>query len=77
MTAYNLGAFAADVVFLVVLAGIVAGIVFLVKARANAANPPAAAPNWYPDPADPQLLRYHDGQAWTAATRPRAAPPPS
>ena len=23
------------------------------------------APNWYPDPADPQQWRYWDGQTWT------------
>ena len=29
------------------------------------------APNWYPDPRDPSLLRWWDGQAWTADTQPR------
>lgn len=29
------------------------------------------APNWYPDPRDPSLLRWWDGQAWTPNTQPR------
>lgn len=28
------------------------------------------APNWYPDPADPDQLRWWDGQAWTQHTQP-------
>lgn len=32
-------------------------------------GPPQA--NWYPDPRDPSLLRWWDGQAWTANTQPR------
>ncbi|MDX1882960.1 DUF2510 domain-containing protein [Mycolicibacterium sp. 120270] len=26
---------------------------------------PAPAPNWYPDPTNPGLLRYWDGVKWT------------
>lgn len=77
MTGYNVGAFAADIVFLVLVVGVVVGIVFLVKAKANPASQSPAAANWYADPADPELLRYFDGQAWTGATRPRGAPPGS
>lgn len=33
-----------------------------------------AAPDYYPDPSDPNLYRYWDGQQWTAHTRPK--PPP-
>ncbi|HEX6448523.1 MAG TPA: DUF2510 domain-containing protein [Trebonia sp.] len=29
------------------------------------------APNWYPDPRDPSLLRWWNGQTWTADTQPR------
>ncbi|WP_123731719.1 DUF4041 domain-containing protein [Rathayibacter sp. PhB152] len=31
-----------------------------------------AAASWYPDPADPSLLRYWDGTAWTEHTHPVA-----
>ena len=30
----------------------------------------SAPPNWYPDPADARLLRYWDGEQWTAHTAP-------
>lgn len=30
----------------------------------------AAAPSWYVDPADLNLERYWDGEAWTQDTRP-------
>lgn len=75
MTAYNTGTLMADIVFLVLAAGIVAGMVLLVKAKSKPGSQPAAAPNWYPDPVDPELLRYFDGQSWTGATRSQAAPP--
>jgi hypothetical protein len=39
-----------------------------------------AAPGWFPDPGNPQLLRYWDGQQWTDRTVPApggyGAPPP-
>lgn len=34
-------------------------------------------PDWYPDPSDPASVRYWDGTAWTALTRPLAAAPPA
>lgn len=34
---------------------------------------PAIAPNWYPDPTSPGLMRYWDGARWTDQ---RAAPTP-
>lgn len=77
MTAYNLGTLAADIVFLVVVVGVVAGIVFLVKAKSTAADQTTAGPNWYPDPVDPEVLRFFDGENWTGATQPRAVPPGS
>ena len=75
MTVYSLGALAADIVFLALVAGVVVGIVLLVKAKSTPPIPPAMAPNWYPDPDDPELLRYFDGQSWTETTQPRDAPP--
>ena len=30
------------------------------------------APNWYPDPQNPAMLRWWDGQAWAPHTQPRA-----
>lgn len=35
-------------------------------------------PGWYPDPQNPTIVRYWDGQQWTSATRPNslAAPTP-
>lgn len=35
---------------------------------ASAAGP---QPNWYPDPGNPAMLRWWDGQAWTPHTQPR------
>ncbi|AEF36117.1 MULTISPECIES: DUF2510 domain-containing protein [Mycobacteriaceae] len=77
MTAFSAGMLIADVVFLAVVIGVVVGIVFLVKAKSKPAGQSAVPPAWYPDPADPELLRYFDGQSWTGATRPRRAPPGS
>jgi hypothetical protein len=38
-------------------------------------QPPVAtsglAPGWYPDQNDQTLMRYYDGQVWTARTQPR------
>ncbi|MGY2093048.1 DUF2510 domain-containing protein [Nocardia gipuzkoensis] len=36
-----------------------------------AARPPPAVPaNWYPDPADPAMLRWWNGSSWTEHTAP-------
>src|SRR4029453_4227352 len=46
-------------------------------ARGGRMTNPAA--NWYPDPHDPNQLRYWDGHQWTehrAPKHPPAAPPP-
>ena len=32
-----------------------------------------AGPGWFPDPGDPQLLRYWDGSTWTEHTSPMPA----
>jgi hypothetical protein len=34
--------------------------------------PPGPAPGWYPNPHDPNSLRYFDGQVWTSSTQPRS-----
>lgn len=74
MTLYSVGALVADITFLALMVGVVVGIVFLLKAKAKNAGQPPMTANWYPDPADPELLRYFDGHSWTETTRPRDAP---
>lgn len=37
------------------------------RSAPNAGPPPA---NWYPDPRNPAMLRWWDGQGWTSHTRP-------
>lgn len=32
-------------------------------------------PGWYPDPAQPQHARWHDGSSWTPHVRPGTPPP--
>jgi hypothetical protein len=39
------------------------------KYSAYVAKPDAAG--WYPDPGDPTLVRYYDGQRWTQNSKPR------
>lgn len=76
VVAYVLGGVAAG---LVLLLGIILLIVGSVRrsrfdnVAAVAAGPPMAAtpPGWYPDPWNPSLYRYYDGQAWTGHTSPR------
>ena len=69
------------VVFGIIPAAIVGGVVLIVKLTkpksVNRYNPPGAAPTgpapgWYPDQNDPSLLRYFDGRIWTSATRPNS-----
>ena len=56
---------------------VVSAVVVLVKASSNpsAPQPPGqqavVVANWYPDPNDPTLMRYFDGQNWTSQTAPR------
>jgi hypothetical protein len=38
--------------------------------QAVPANAMAPQPNWYPDPQNPAMLRWWDGQIWTNHTRP-------
>lgn len=41
------------------------------KAAQPPARPAAVAPGWYPDPNDPNMMRYFDGRNWTSETTPR------
>ncbi|MEB3030702.1 DUF2510 domain-containing protein [[Mycobacterium] nativiensis] len=77
MTTYDLGVLTADIVMLALLAGVVAGIVFLAKVAFKPTGLSPTDADWYPDPDNPELLRYFDGESWTEATRPLAAPPGS
>src|SRR5690606_39688034 len=47
--------------------------------RYGAAMTAQTPPNWYPDPQNPALVRWWDGQRWTEHVQERdaAAPPPS
>ncbi|WP_338856429.1 DUF2510 domain-containing protein [Gordonia hongkongensis] len=63
-------------VLVAVLGGIVAGIVVLVsrKSKSSTVDVAPGVGGWYPDPQDTNVDRYHDGQTWTAHTRPRVDP---
>jgi hypothetical protein len=59
-----------------VTAVVVNTVVMLVKSGSKPKTGPpsqqaAVAPGWYPDPNDPNLMRYFDGRDWTSATAPR------
>ncbi|MFI6046511.1 DUF2510 domain-containing protein [Nocardia sp. NPDC051321] len=55
-------------VLIVVLASV---LVVAVKSGSRPAPPPVPGPGWYPDPADPNLVRWFDGQQWTPQTQRR------
>lgn len=62
-------------VLLAIVGGIV-GVVFLAVRSSSRPRPGplptgTIAPGWYPDNADPALLRWFDGHQWTAQTQPR------
>lgn len=73
--AYYLGQLAGILVIGAFLAVAVAGIVFLAKVAFKPTGLSPTEADWYPDPDNPELLRYFDGESWTEATRPRDAPP--
>lgn len=57
--------------------GLIAGLVALVVRMTKSPEPQPYVPHawqsaagWYPDPSNPNMLRYFDGQTWTQATRP-------
>ncbi|WP_345498814.1 DUF2510 domain-containing protein [Nocardia callitridis] len=61
---------------LLVLLAVGVGVVFLIsKPRSNPRPgyppPNAMAPGWYPDNANPTLVRWFDGYRWTDYTQPR------
>ncbi|MFE3441520.1 DUF2510 domain-containing protein [Nocardia sp. NPDC059180] len=65
------------IVLLAMIAGVGTLVFAIIKASGSGSRPvgrpPAAmAPGWYPDHADPSLLRWFDGQQWTPQTQPRA-----
>ncbi|OBK18353.1 DUF2510 domain-containing protein [Mycobacterium asiaticum] len=67
-------------VFGLLAVGVVAGIIVILVRLADSPKTEsyvphawpvsaAMAPGWYPDNADPALLRYFDGRQWTSATQ--------
>ncbi|WP_280468887.1 DUF2510 domain-containing protein [Nocardia cyriacigeorgica] len=63
-------------VLLTMIIGVAAFVFALIKASGSGSRPVspppnAMAPGWYPDHADPRLLRWFDGRQWTAQTQPR------
>ncbi|MEU7142307.1 DUF2510 domain-containing protein [Nocardia sp. NPDC046473] len=67
------------ILILLVLFAIMAGIggfTYLVVKSGSTPQPRlqppgAIAPGWYPDNANPAILRWFDGHQWTAQTQPR------
>lgn len=65
-------------VILLLILGTMAAVL-VTKSRGNARKLDAMpqptdgtrGPGWYPDPADPNLMRYYDGRAWTSETMDR------
>ncbi|MEU0502661.1 DUF2510 domain-containing protein [Nocardia sp. NPDC005998] len=60
-------------ILLVVLGVIVLPIALIVRSSSGRRPPASAslAPGWYPDHANPALLRWFDGYQWTNQTHPR------
>ncbi|MFI6998905.1 DUF2510 domain-containing protein [Nocardia sp. NPDC050175] len=56
------------IVLIIVIASV---IVVAVKSGSRPATPPVSSPGWYPDPADPRIVRWFDGYRWTDQTQQR------
>ncbi|MEU7141233.1 DUF2510 domain-containing protein [Nocardia sp. NPDC046473] len=56
------------IVLIIVIASV---IVVAGKSRPRPAVPPISGPGWYPDPADPRIVRWFDGYRWTDQTQQR------
>jgi hypothetical protein len=63
---------------LTLLAGLPCSIAYLVAIRPKLDAIPTqlALPGWYPDPALPGYVRWHDGTEWTAHAMPMLPPAP-
>src|ERR1700756_4167770 len=64
-------------IYFVCWGAIVVGIVSIVRGLAQESRDrkaerarPAQLPDWYPDPQNQGMMRWWDGRAWTADTRP-------
>ncbi|GFG78550.1 DUF2510 domain-containing protein [Mycobacterium paragordonae] len=65
--------FVVGVAGIALVGGLVALVVRLTRSPTTQSYVPHAwqsAAGWYPDPSNPTVLRYFDGQNWTPATKP-------
>ncbi|WP_433194149.1 DUF2510 domain-containing protein [Nocardia sp. CA-107356] len=65
-----------NLLLLVIVALVAVGIglvLLIVRGGSRRPNhrPPSMTPGWYPDPANPGVVRWFDGQQWTPHTQPR------
>lgn len=70
-----LGAFILLIVIVIAIVAVIVLAVMSVKRKSLDSHgipgvPTGPPPGWYPDPNDPNYVRYFDGQAWTESTQP-------